>query len=191
MDGAVTNDRLPRRVESSGGRSRRLRGATSTRTGPAVNPTTGNLVRLTIMIFILHASFFYRYPISRYSVTDVSAINQLKKLSSRNKASSKPAKSIQHLHFPRGPPPEYSASSTTFNFRVPMVSGALAVIWSYAESVRVSIILINQATEHNAPPCTATQRVSSPRQHIEGQCCEPASCAHHCHWKRNICRRYI
>ena len=42
------------------------------------------------------------------------------------------SKSIQHLHFPRGPPPEYSASSTTFDFRVLMVSGTLAVIWSYA-----------------------------------------------------------
>ena len=53
----------------------------------------------------------------------------------------KGAKSIQHLHFPRGPPPEYSASSTTFDFRVPMVSGRLAVIWSYAEGVGNDVML--------------------------------------------------
>ena len=50
------------------------------------------------------------------------------------------------------PRPEYSASSTTFNFRVPMVSSGLAVIWSYAGVIaeQNSICSVNSPTDDAA-----------------------------------------
>lgn len=37
--------------------------------------------------------------------------------------------SLQHQHFPRGPPPQYYAGRTKLNFTVRMGRGAFFVVW--------------------------------------------------------------
>ena len=54
-------------------------------------------------------------------------------------------KGLQHLHFPRGPPPQYYTGHTMFDFMVRMGHGIFIVVWPQAKATGVTRLLKGSA----------------------------------------------